>query len=93
MNCILLLAYFGSHTDWKNVDGKSDIQYILFTSTSNINQLVFVIVSYCVIREIGTEILRIIYLEYIIRGTSAKRKKLAFLDLLLQDFLYFKIEI
>jgi len=58
--------------------GMSNIQYILFISTNNINQLVFVIVSYCVIPEIGTEILRIIYLEYLIRGTSAEHMKLAF---------------
>ena len=56
----------------------SNIQYILFTATNSTNHLVFVIVLYCIIPEIGTEILRIIYLAYRIRGTSAKRVKLAF---------------
>jgi hypothetical protein len=58
--------------------GTSNIQYIMFPSTNSTNQLVFVIVSYCVIHEIRTEIVCIIYLEYRIRGTSAKRKKLEF---------------
>ena len=58
--------------------GTSNIKCILFTSTNSINQLVFVLASYCVIPEIGTGILHIVYLEYRIRGTSAKRMKLAF---------------